>query len=628
MFKGSHTPTMHIPFKVLPMCGIIGYTGQKNAVPILIKGLKTLEYRGYDSSGISVFVNDNITTIKSKGRIEENQNRIKENYPKLMSSCGIGHTRWATHGEPSDINSHPHFTENISLVHNGIIENYTELRDELCGKGYTFSSETDTEAACILIDSIYRELREPVLSIKKALGKIRGSYAFGIIFRDHPGKLYSAKKDSPLICAKCSHGTIIASDITAILEYTNEIYIMKDGEIAELTKDSISFFDNSGKIIAKLPEKTDLTAREAEKQGYSHFMLKEIHEQPEAIKRTVTSLIKGDIISPAALNIDHERIKSCRRIHIAACGTAMHAGLIGKYFVEKFARIPVNVEIASEFRYRNPPMDNSDIFIAISQSGETADTLAALRLAKKRGLYTIAIVNAKGSTLSREADNVIYTHAGPEIAVASTKAYTVQCCTLLIFALMLGHNKGMLTEQETEKHCSILTEQAPSKLGKVFEISDKIRDICKNLASSENIFFIGRGIDAHLACEASLKLKEISYIHSEACTAGELKHGTISLINEGTPVIAIITESALFEKTMSNIKEAASRGADITIICDETIPVSQDTKYNIINVPHIDECLSFITASAAFQLLAYHTADIRDCDIDKPRNLAKSVTVE
>ncbi len=610
------------------MCGIIGYTGRKNAVPILLDGLKALEYRGYDSSGISVFQDGRITTVKSKGRIEENEKKINNEYPGLYSTCGTGHTRWATHGEPSDINSHPHTTENVSLVHNGIIENYAEIRSELCNKGYTFISETDTEAACLLIDSLYRESHDPLTAIKTALRRIKGSYAFEIMFGDNPGKIYAVKKDSPLICAVSEHGTFIASDITAVLKHTREIYIMNDGETAELSADSVTFYDAEGKHISKSSEITELSMEQAEKSGFAHFMLKEIHEQPQAIKRTVASLVLNDITSYTAPGLTADRIKNCRHIHIAACGTAMHAGLVGKYFIEKNARIGVNVEIASEFRYKNPVIDKDDIFIAISQSGETADTLAALRLAKESGLFTIAVVNVKGSAIAREADGVIYTQAGPEIAVASTKAYTVQCCTLFMLSLLLGYHRGLMTKEVINERCRLLTDTAPQKINDVLNNSDKILSISKRIAEHENIFFIGRCIDSSLACEASLKLKEISYIHSEAYMAGELKHGTISLIKEGTPVIAIITEDTLSEKTISNIKETASRGADITVICDERIILPKDVCSNIIYVPHIDSGLTFLTATVAFQLLAYHTANERGCDIDKPRNLAKSVTVE
>ncbi len=610
------------------MCGIIGYTGRKNAVPILIKGLQALEYRGYDSSGISVFVKNNITTIKSKGRIDATEDKLSKEHPNLSSTCGTGHTRWATHGEPSDINSHPHTTENVSLVHNGIIENYTELKDSLSQKGYTFVSETDTEVACVLIDSKYREYKDPMTAIKNALAEITGSYAFGIMFRDFPGKIFAVKKDSPLICAVSEHGCFIASDIPAVLEHTNEIFIMNDGEIATLAENGILFTDCNGNRIEKPSVKIEYGLDGAEKSGFPHFMIKEIYEEPEAVSRTLTSLISSGIYGFEIPGLCKGKIKKCRRIHIVACGTAMHAGLVGKYYIEKYARIQANVEVASEFRYKNPILDTDDIFIAISQSGETADTLAALRLAKKAGLYTLSVVNVKGSTLARESDGVLYTMAGPEIAVASTKAYTVQCCTLYLISLKLAYDKGCLSQNEADKYYELLREVVPSKIRDTLLFSEKIKEICQKIAGHENIFFIGRGIDAHLAFEASLKLKEISYIHSEAYAAGELKHGTISLIKNGTPVIAIVTEKTLFEKTLSNIKEVKARGADITVICDEEICIPADVCRDVITVPHMDEGLTCILAASAFQLLAYHTADLRGCDIDKPRNLAKSVTVE
>ncbi len=610
------------------MCGIIGYTGQNNAVPILINGLKRLEYRGYDSSGISVFQKSGITTVKSKGRICENEKRISKEHPQLYSNCGIGHTRWATHGEPSDINSHPHTAENVSLVHNGIIENHVSLKKELCAKGYSFASETDTEAACLLIDSKYRECNNPIKAIKNALTEIKGSYAFGIVFKDFPEKIFAVKKDSPLICAKSEHGCFIASDITAVLEYTNEIFVMNDGEIATLDKNEILFTDKDGNQTDKKSEKVEYGLDMAEKSGFPHFMLKEIHEEPEAVIRTVSALTNGDISDFELPGMSTDRIKNCRQIHIAACGTAMHSGLIGKHYIEKYARIPVNVEIASEFRYKNPILCKDDIFIAISQSGETADTLAALRLAKSAGLYTLSIVNVKGSTLARESDGVIYTMAGPEIAVASTKAYTVQCCTLYMLALKLGCAAGNLSEEYAKKCLMIMLRDVPEKIMETLSLSEKTKRISDRISKHDNIFFIGRGIDSHLASEASLKLKEISYIHSEAYAAGELKHGTISLIREGTPVVALAVEKALIEKTLSNIKEVIARGAEVTIICDAETEIPEEVCQNILRIPYICDNLSFLCAASAFQLLSYHTANSRGCDIDKPRNLAKSVTVE
>ena len=607
------------------MCGIIGYSGKENAVPILIKGLEKLEYRGYDSSGISVFHEGGIITVKSCGRISNNSKKIEKEPRGLTSHCGIGHTRWATHGVPSDINSHPHTSEYISLVHNGIIENYTELRADLSKKGYTFLSDTDTEAAVMLIDSLYRTDKDPVKAIFGALEIIRGSYAFGIMFKDIPGKIYAVKKDSPLICAKTETGCFIASDVHAVLEYTDEFYVPCDGELAVLTENDISFTDRYGNTVVKTAVKSTSDSKAAEKNGFPHFMLKEIFEQPNVVMRTFDKIMAEIADSPVFCR---EITEKCRMIHIVACGTAMHAGLIGKYFIEKYTRKPVEVSVASEFRYADPVLYKDDIFIALSQSGETADTIAAMRLAKSCGLYTVAIVNVKGSTVAREADRVIYTPAGPEIAVASTKAYTVQCCTLYILALSMALECGRMCADEVSQKYIQIKEHIPSALNKALGLSKEIKNICGKFRCKSSVFYIGRGLDSALAAEASLKLKEISYIHSEAYAAGELKHGTISLISEGTPVIAIITEGAVFEKTLSNIKEVLSRGADITLICTDNIDIPKDIRADIIQVPYIENDLSFLCAAVAFQLIAYHTADMLGCDIDKPRNLAKSVTVE
>ncbi len=609
------------------MCGIIGYTGQQNTVPILLSGLYALEYRGYDSSGISFFENGEITTVKSKGRISEIENIISEEYSSVSSVCGIGHTRWATHGEPSDINSHPHCTESTSLVHNGIIENYRELKDALSKKGYEFVSETDTEAALKLIDSKYKETHEPLSAIRLAISELRGSYAFGIMFRDFPGKIFAVRKDSPLIAATNEHGSFIASDIPAVLKYTNTYIRLGDGEIAILDGNKITFTDASGNTIEKVSEKVDWTYEQATKSGFPHFMLKEIHEEPDAIIKTLIPRIK-DGLPEFEIPMLTEKLQGCKKIHIVACGTAMHAGLFGKYMIEKYARIPTEVEIASEFRYRNPILSKDDIFIALSQSGETADTLAALRLAKEAGLYTLSIVNVAGSSAARESDGVIGTYAGPEIAVASTKAYTVQACILYLLSVKLGLDAGKLSADDAKVMVSSLIEDTPAAIVKVHSVSDKIKKLCEVFKDKENLFFIGRGIDYALAAEASLKLKEISYIHCEALAAGEMKHGTISLITEGTCVIAIVTEKELYAKTLSNIKEVKARGAHVTLICDESLAVSSDAYDDIITVPHIAGDLTGLSAACAFQLLAYHTSVIRGCDVDKPRNLAKSVTVE
>lgn len=610
------------------MCGIIGYSGSENAVPILLSGLHSLEYRGYDSAGIAVFGDSGITTVKSKGRISEVEKLISEKYDGLSSECGIGHTRWATHGEPSDKNSHPHSTENVTLVHNGIIENYTEIKEFLCGKGYVFVSDTDTETALKLLDYNYRLLGDKFAAIKATIGKIRGAYAFVIIFRDEPGTVYAIRNASPLIAAKSETGTFIASDITAVLKYTRSYYRIDENEIAILKKDSILFFTLDGKPVEKELLSVTWDVDAAEKGGYDHFMLKEIHEEPESVVKTVHSRLKDGLPSFDIDSLTDERVKSIGRIHIVACGTAMHAGLAGKFAIEKLARIPVTVDIASEFRYNNPILSKDDLFIAISQSGETADTLAALRMAKAEGLYTLSVVNVVGSSVARESDGVIYTWAGPEIAVASTKAYVVQICILYMLAVKLALSEGKLTEEKAREYMDVLQNDAPKAIEKVLEKEDEIRALSEKLKDADDMFFIGRGVDSCLAQEASLKLKEVSYIHSEAYAAGELKHGTISLIVEGVPVIAIATESKLYEKTISNIKECKARGASSLLICDETFSVASDVATDILRIPHIDELFMPIPTCCAFQLIAYYTAVLRGCDVDKPRNLAKSVTVE
>lgn len=609
------------------MCGIIGYSGQQNAVPILLSGLYALEYRGYDSSGISFFQNESVTTVKAKGRISEIEKIINNDYSSVLSNCGIGHTRWATHGEPSDKNSHPHCTYAVTLVHNGIIENYEELKRKLSKEGYGFVSETDTEAALKLIDCKYRIVKNPVKAIRQALTEIRGSYAFAIMFRDYPGKIFAVKMESPLIVAKNTGGSLLASDIPALLEHTNKYIRLEDGELAVLDGKEIAFFDTFGNAITKSEETAEWSYEQAEKDGFPHFMLKEIHEEPSVVKRVLSGHIREGILHFGLPELN-ERLKKAGRIHIAACGTAMHAGLLGKFYIEKYARVPTEVEIASEFRYRNPILSKDDIFIALSQSGETADTLAALRLAKSKGLYTLAIVNVPGSSLAREADGTVYTFAGPEIAVASTKAYTVQICVMFAIALKLGIISEKLSENDAKQMIKEIQTQVPGSLEQTLLQSGKIKRICKNFKDSNSLFFIGRGIDYALACEASLKLKEISYIHSEAYAAGEMKHGTISLITQGTNVIALITDKELCAKMLSNIKEVKSRGAHITVICDETLDISPDVYDEKITVPAHSFGLTALCASCASQLLAYHTAVLRGCDVDKPRNLAKSVTVE
>ncbi len=626
--KLSRTGFMHTLYTVSHMCGIIGYTGQENSVPILLSGLHSLEYRGYDSSGISVFVEGGITTVKAKGKITEVEKLLSEKYFDLSSPCGIGHTRWATHGEPSDTNSHPHATENMSLVHNGIIENYLELKESLIKKGYSFVSETDTEVALKTIDSKYKEVGEPLKAIKLALSEIHGSYAFGIIFKDYPGKIFATKKDNPLIVAVSDTASFIASDMPAVLKYTDTYFRAEEGEIAILDGAKVEFVDLCGNPIEKKLEKVEWTYDQATKGGFPHFMIKEIFEEPDAIHKTVNGRTPGYIPEFDISSLSEERLAKVKKIHIVACGTAMHAGLIGKRMIEKYARIPVNVEIASEFRYNNPILSKDDICIIISQSGETADTLAALRLAKEAGLYVLSVVNVAGSSIARESDGVIYTWAGPEIAVASTKAYIVQNCILNLIAIKLGIATGNLDAETAKGYVKNLVDDLPAAVNKVLEMSEYIKKVCKNYVEDEHLFFIGRGIDYLLSCESSLKLKEVSYIHCESYAAGELKHGTISLVTEGTSVVAFVTSKELYAKTLSNIKEVKARGAHVTIICDEEIEISSEAYDEIIALPHVDGELTAIAAATAFQLIAYHTAVLRGCDVDQPRNLAKSVTVE
>lgn len=610
------------------MCGIIGYTGAKDTVKILLDGLETLEYRGYDSAGIALYTPSGIRTIKSKGKLAALAEKLKD-FGQINSGCGIGHTRWATHGEPSDRNSHPHFTENLALVHNGIIENYAELSVLLEANGYRFLSETDTEVAAKLIDMLYLKYKNPLKAIFEAAEIIRGSYAFGIIFADIPNTIYAIRKDSPLIVAKSRDGGMIASDIPAILAHTKEYYRLEEGVIAKITKDEIRFYGNDFSDVGQKTEKIDWDVEQAQKGGYPHFMIKEIHEEPDAVRKTISPRIKKGLPFFDSEALDTEFINHFEAIHIVACGTAMHAGLVGKAIIEKLARIPVNVEIASEFRYRDPILEKNDLAILLSQSGETADTLAALRHAKSKGIYTLAIVNVIGSSVAREADSVMYTRAGPEIAVASTKAYTVQCALLYLLAVRLAMVKGKINDTEAISLCSDILTRVPEAIESALKLEKKIMSCAKSFVTAEHLFFIGRGIDYAIATEASLKLKEISYIHSEAYAAGELKHGTISLITDGTPVIAITTEKALCEKTISGIREVKSRGAHVLSVCTKSL----SEQYNIpcddmIVIPDTKEGLELFPASTVLQLFAYSVSYAKGLNVDKPRNLAKSVTVE
>lgn len=610
------------------MCGIIGYTGSENAVPRLLEGLSALEYRGYDSAGIAVFEgNNSILCVKSKGRLALLREKISSDYKDLTSMCGIGHTRWATHGEPSDRNSHPHGTKRVMIVHNGIIENYAELKVKLTNLGYSFESETDTETAAKLVDLMYEQTKDPVLAMQKAAKELSGSYAIGAVFADFPGVIYAMRKDNPLIIALSENGNFIASDIPAFLRYTRNYLRIDEGEVAVITKENVTVY-NGEDVVEKSTETAEWDMEAAEKGGFDHFMLKEIHEEPDAIVKTLRPRIKDGMPDFGVAELDDKKLASFDRIHIVACGTAMHAGLIGKYAAEALARVPVNVEIASEFRYKNPILGKNDLMVIISQSGETADTLAALRLAKENGVYTLAIVNVTGSSIAREADSVIYTWAGPEIAVASTKAYSVQLSVMYMFALRLAYAKGALCEADVKKYVDELYNDIPKAVEKILSSKDAFVEIGKKYKDNEHIFFIGRGADYALSMEASLKLKEISYIHCEAYAAGELKHGTISLVTDGTPVFALANYDDLFEKMISNIKEVHARGARVILVCREGTQVPEGVADDILRVPDVSPLFMPVLAATATQLIAYYTALALECDIDKPRNLAKSVTVE
>lgn len=607
------------------MCGIVGYVGREECADILVDALRRLEYRGYDSAGIAVFEDDNIKTVKAKGKISDGL-LVKLNAAgKLHATAGIGHTRWATHGEPSDVNSHPLGNSRISIVHNGIIENYRKIKDFLISEGYTFESETDTETVAKLLDYYYKG--DPIEAIIKTIGEIEGSYSLGILFRDFKNTIYAVRKDSPLIVGKGQNESYIASDVTAILDHTRDYYLLEPEEIAVLSEEGISFVDIHKNPIEKELMTADWDIDAAEKGGYKHFMLKEIHEQPEAVKKTIAPRIYEGMPTLEECGMTEEQLRKYKNIFVVACGTAMHAGLVGKYVIEKIGRIPVTVDVASEFRYRDPIVSADDLVILVSQSGETADTLEALRLSKRLGADTLAIVNAKGSSIAREADMVLYTHAGPEISVASTKAYMVQLAVFYLIAFELSYARGAISEEECRKYIKLL-ENVPNEIKAMLENPEKSQYVASKLIASENLLYIGRGLDYALSMEGSLKLKEISYIHSESYAAGELKHGTISLVTEGMPVIAVATQDEIYDKTVSNVKEVKARGAYTIMITKENhIPASDVSDFTI-TVPDTDGLLMPMIAIIPLQLIAYYTADLKGNDVDKPRNLAKSVTVE
>ncbi len=611
--------------KDLIMCGIVGYAGNRDSSTVLVDGLKKLEYRGYDSAGIAVFENGVIKVVKAKGRLNDLEEKMQETGVP-QGHCGIGHTRWATHGEPSDVNSHPHGSKTLSIVHNGIIENYLELKEKLIRKGYTFDSETDTEVVAKLLDYYYKG--DPKAAVLRVIQAVKGSYALGMIFKDYPDVIFAVRKDSPLIVGLGEGENFIASDIPAILKYTRNYYLIEENELVELTKDKVTVYNLDLEPVEKEVYTADWDMEAAEKGGYPHFMLKEIYEQPEAFRKTVSPRLKDglpDLEFSGALTPAF--IRSIEKIHIVACGTAMHAGLIGKNVIEALGRIPTEVAIASEFRYCDPILGKNDLVVIVSQSGETADTLAALRLAKSRGVPVLALVNVVGSSIAREADCVLYTWAGPEIAVASTKAFTVQMALFYLLAIEFARVRGELTDAGAASYCGKLME-IPDRMQEVLQNSEDCKYFASKFQNAENLFFIGRGLDYALSQEGSLKLKEISYIHSEAYAAGELKHGTISLITDQVPVVALATQSHLFEKTRSNIKEVVTRGAKVLLVAaEDMISKNEETKY-VLAVPSVGDLFMPLLAIIPLQLFAYYTAVLRGCDVDKPRNLAKSVTVE
>ena len=606
------------------MCGIVGYVGAQDCTEVLVDALSKLEYRGYDSAGIAVFEQDKIKIVKAKGRLADLQKKI-EIVGKPIGHSGIGHTRWATHGEPSDVNSHPIGNERISIVHNGIIENYKQIKDFLVSKGYDFVSETDTETVAKLLDYYYHG--DPFEAITKMLSEVEGAYALGIVFADFKDVVFAVRKESPLIVGVNDGESFIASDVTAILKYTRNYYLLEQNEIAILDKDGVKFYDTHKSEIQKELQIATWDMESAQKGGYEHFMLKEIHEQPTAIKNTISPRIKDGLPNFEECGLTAEILKNFKQIYIVGCGSAMHAGIVGKYVIESLARVPVIVDIASEFRYRNPLITKDDLVVIISQSGETADTLAALKLAKSVGSKTLAVVNVVGSSISRDADMVIYTHAGPEISVCSTKAYAVQLAVMYLFAFEVALAKGTIDEAECKRLTKIL-QDVPAQIEICLTRKESYQFAASKLVGADSLLFIGRGLDYAMSMEGSLKLKEISYIHSEAYAAGELKHGTISLITRGMPVIAVATQHQLYEKTVSNIKAVKARGATVTILCHDSNEVDDDLADYRIGLPSIDDILMPMVTIVPLQMVAYYTSVLKGCDVDKPRNLAKSVTVE
>ena len=612
------------------MCGIVGFVGQEQAAPILLDGLSKLEYRGYDSAGIAVRNgSEAIQVVKAMGRLK-NLSEKTEGGNAVKGCCGIGHTRWATHGEPSENNAHPHVAMGgaVVAVHNGIIENYQELKEKLGRRGYQFYSQTDTEIAVNLIDYYYKKTeKNPVEALSRAMMRIRGSYALAVLFMDFPETIYAARKDSPMILGISGEDSYLASDVPAILKYTRQVYYIGNLEIAKLTGGRVEFFNLDQEPIEKELVEIQMDAEAAEKGGYEHFMMKEIHEQPKAVRDTLHSVLKEESIDLSAVGLDEETLRDISQIYVVACGSAYHVGMVMQYVLEGLARIPVRVELASEFRYRNPILDPSGLVIIVSQSGETADSLAALREAKQRGLKTLGIVNVVGSSIAREADHVFYTLAGPEIAVATTKAYSTQLIAGYALALELGRVRNTITEQKYRELIREL-ESIPEKIEAILKDKERIQWFAAKHANAQDVFFIGRGIDYAIGLEGSLKLKEISYIHSEAYAAGELKHGTISLIEKGTLVVGILTQPELFEKTVSNMVEVKSRGGFLMALTSSGNYNIEDTANFTVYVPGTDPYFATSLAVIPLQLLAYYVSVAKGLDVDKPRNLAKSVTVE
>ena len=612
------------------MCGIVGYVGTEQAAPILLAGLSKLEYRGYDSAGIAIRNEDtgDITVVKAKGRLKILSEKTNDGHA-VPGMCGIGHTRWATHGEPSENNAHPHCTDDKSvvLVHNGIIENYQELKDKLIKSGYAFYSQTDTEIAVKLVDYYYRKTGTPLEAISRAMLRIRGSYAFGIMFHDHPGKIFAARKDSPLIIGKSQTGCLIASDVPAILDKTRNVYYIGNHEIAELSQDEIHFYNIDREEIQKEQVEIKWDAESAEKGGYEHFMLKEIHEQPRAVRDTIGAYVKDGKIDLSETGLTDEKLQEIERIYIVACGSAYHVGMVGKYVIEELADIPVEVDLASEFRYRNPKLVKNSLVVIVSQSGETADSLAALRLAKERKIPVLGIVNVVGSSIARESDYILYTYAGPEISVATTKAYSTQLIAMYLLAIQAAKVKDVILE---ERYAALIEELGtlPEKIQKTLDDKERIQWFASKYANAKDVFFIGRGIDYAISMEGSLKMKEISYIHSEAYAAGELKHGTISLIEDGILVVGVATQAALFEKTISNMVEVKSRGAYLMGLTTYGNYNIEDTADFAVYVPQTESFFATSLAIVPLQLMGYYVSVAKGLDVDKPRNLAKSVTVE